>query len=278
MAERQDDVEGEVPDEAPNGQPFADKVWRTLGAIDVTGLVSEKTVKVQAKEGRQAYQFTLSYISWVSAWQHLIECFPESYFEFDEPKYFQDGTGEQWVTVSVVDGEKVLRRRWWLPYMDQTNRAVKNPSATQINTTRMRVLTKCIAMCGLGIEVYGGEDIEDRQQDETPTSNAPRKLALEGTNVDEVAVEGFVEAINIALPEMLADVSDTGNVNKIHYDLLEDWQPITKVAMKIMQNADLAIAVTDRLVSWRRSITREAVKRYREESKQADLEAAGEEG
>ena len=263
-------TELEVEDVPPANQPFADKVWRTLGVIDVSSLISEKVVKVKKTEYREAYQFTLNYISWVSAWQNLIECFPESKFEFDEPLYFKNGTGEQWITVRVIEGENELVRRWWLPYMDQSNRAVTDPSSTQINNTRMRVLVKCIAMCGLGIEVYGGEDIEDQQQDTKPTSSAPRKAALDGVEVSETAVSGYVIAINAMLPDKLATISDTGNVNKIHYEDLEDWGPITEIAVKMMTMSDIAIAIADELVSWRRSFLRKAVERYRVESAEAD--------
>jgi len=40
----------------------------------------------------------------------------------------------------------------------QNNKAIKNPTAMDINTAMMRCLAKCIAVFGIGLYIYKGED------------------------------------------------------------------------------------------------------------------------
>ena len=45
--------------------------------------------------------------------------------------------------------------------MDNRNRAITNPDAFSVNTAVMRCLAKCIAMFGLGLYIYAGEDLPE---------------------------------------------------------------------------------------------------------------------
>jgi hypothetical protein len=53
----------------------------------------------------------------------------------------------------------------WLPVMNHKNQAISNPDAFQINTAKMRCLTKCLAMFGLGHYIYAGEDLPEVEQE-----------------------------------------------------------------------------------------------------------------
>jgi hypothetical protein len=46
-----------------------------------------------------------------------------------------------------------------LPVMDYRNKAIPNPDAFAVNTAMQRCLTKGIALHGLGLSLYAGEDI-----------------------------------------------------------------------------------------------------------------------
>ena len=138
---------------------FPKQVWDTLSAIDVKPFVRKK--------GK------LDFLPWSVAWRELMKHYPESSYEFDEPKMYDNGTGEQWVTVRIVDGNNVMERRWWLPYMTHTNAPAKDITSTQVNATRMRAIVKCLAMCGLGTSLYAGDDLPDETNDATPVSSAP---------------------------------------------------------------------------------------------------------
>ena len=47
----------------------------------------------------------------------------------------------------------------WLPVMDYKNKAIVTPDTRAVSDTRMRCLTKCLAMYGLGHYIYAGEDL-----------------------------------------------------------------------------------------------------------------------
>ena len=126
-------------------ESFAAKVWSTLSAINVNAHAEKKA--------------NLTYLSWSWAWATLMNHYPESTFAFDEPIIQQDGTCEIRVTVCVTEGEQTIVRQCWLPVMDHRNNAIPNPDARKISDTKMRCLVKCLALFGLGLYIYAGEDL-----------------------------------------------------------------------------------------------------------------------
>lgn len=177
----------------PTFASFAEKVWTTFQLIDITEHVQQK--------GK------LDYLSWANAWRYVMQTFPESTFEFDEPKMFDNMTGEQWVTVTIREGDHKLTRRWWLPYLNYKNAPVENPNAMQINNTRMRVLVKCLAMLGLGTELYAGEDVPDAQNDQKTVRGSGSVVAavLEDVEVDWAKVS---EHVNLIMAGFLKEDDD----------------------------------------------------------------------
>lgn len=128
---------------------FPRQVWENLSAINV----NEKAEK----------KLGLTYLSWAWAWNVLMENYPESSYEFAPEKYFQDGTCEVGVTVTVKDGENEISRYMWLPVLDHKNKPIPNPNAFDINKNKMRCLVKCISMFGLGLYIYAGEDLPEAE-------------------------------------------------------------------------------------------------------------------
>lgn len=130
---------------AAKQQTFPARVWATLSAVDV----GENTEK----------KGNLTYLSWTWAWTQLLQSFPDSSFKTEEPVRYEDGTVECRVTVVVAEDGNEVVRTMWLPVMDNRNNAITAPNARQISDTKMRCLVKCIAMHGLGLNVYAGEDL-----------------------------------------------------------------------------------------------------------------------
>jgi hypothetical protein len=128
-------------------------VWQTLSAIDVNGKVEKK--------GK------LSYLSWAWAWGILKEHYPASTFSFRPSVVLDDGTVEVWVDLTVTTENGSQTHEMWLPVMDNVNKAVKNPDSRKISDARMRCLTKCIAMFGLGHYIYAGEDLPEQPAEKT---------------------------------------------------------------------------------------------------------------
>lgn len=127
------------------------KVWQTLSAINVNNNTQKKG--------------NLTYLSWAWAWSTLMEYFPESVYGFSD-RTLPDGTMEVTCTLIISEGEESVVREMWLPVMDYRNKAIANPDAFQINTAKMRCLTKCISMMGLGMYIYAGEDLPDQAAEE----------------------------------------------------------------------------------------------------------------
>lgn len=128
----------------------------------------------------------LSYLSWTWAWSELKKRYPDATYKIikneDENKlpYFASPLGIMVYTELTIEG---ITHQMWLPVMDASNRAMKTEPYTyraynrkkgvweekrveaanmfDINKTIMRCLTKNIAMFGLGIYIYAGEDLPE---------------------------------------------------------------------------------------------------------------------
>ena len=48
-----------------------------------------------------------------------------------------------------------------LPVLDFKNQAIKNPNTMQLNTAMQRCLAKAIALYGIGLYIYQGEDLPE---------------------------------------------------------------------------------------------------------------------
>ena len=118
-------------------------VWDTLSAVNVNNKIEKKG--------------QLSYLSWAWAWGEVKKRYPDVNYKFQQPVFFGDGSCEVWCSVTIGD----ITHEMWLPVMDNRNKAVPNPDARAISDARMRCLTKCLAIHGLGHYIYAGEDIPD---------------------------------------------------------------------------------------------------------------------
>jgi hypothetical protein len=127
-------------------------IWDTLSQIDVSNHIEKKN--------------NLSYLSWAWAWGTLMKHYPDTSYSFTD-RTFPDGTMEISCTVTILapDASSLVQHFMWLPVMNHKNQAISNPDAFQINTAKMRCLTKCLAMFGLGHYIYAGEDLPEVEQE-----------------------------------------------------------------------------------------------------------------
>lgn len=103
----------------------------------------------------------LSYLSWTFAWQELMKRYPDSTFTVHPDEHLQNGTTMVSCTVTVEGQSHTM----WLPVMDNKNNSITNPDSRKISDARMRCLVKCIAMFGLGLYIYAGEDLPEAVKD-----------------------------------------------------------------------------------------------------------------
>lgn len=119
-----------------------DNHYATLAAINVND-------KLEKKNG-------LSYLSWAWAVDQLLRVDPGATWEYGEPLPFGETL---MVRCTVTAFNKPMTS--YLPVMDYKNRAIPNPDAFAVNTAMQRCLVKAIALHGLGLYIYAGEDIPE---------------------------------------------------------------------------------------------------------------------
>jgi hypothetical protein len=132
-------------------------IFETLDKVDVSTHTEKKG------------QF--NYLSWAWAVRELLRVAPEATWivhewglEGSKQPYMQTEAG-CFVKVSVnVNG---ISREQVHPVLDNRNQPIKTPNAFQINTSIQRCLAKAIALHGLGLYIFAGEDLPDSKLDES---------------------------------------------------------------------------------------------------------------
>ena len=97
-----------------------------------------------------------SYLSWSFALAELMRLDPSASWVFHEPQHFGQ-TIMVSCTLTAFDKPVYM----WLPVIDHSNKAIKDPDAMAVNKAMMRCLVKAIAAHGLGLYIYAGEDLPD---------------------------------------------------------------------------------------------------------------------
>jgi hypothetical protein len=105
----------------------------------------------------------LDYLSWANAWHMLKTAYPNAQRKVYEHEhtgfnYFTDGR-TAYVKVGIIVND--LEHIDYLPVMDFRNNAlpVDKVTATDVNKTIQRSTAKAIAMHGLGLSLWTGEDV-----------------------------------------------------------------------------------------------------------------------
>ena len=152
-------------------------VFSVLNAINV----NEHT------ETKESGGTLLTYLSWVWAWQQVKSLYPDANYEIrhwdGKPFLYEENLGYMVETSVTILGETMTM---WLPVMDGKNKAMKAHPYTytvtyrngntaektvnaatmfDVNTTIMRCLVKNLAMFGLGLYIYAGEDLPQEEKE-----------------------------------------------------------------------------------------------------------------
>ncbi len=145
----------------------------------------------------------LSYLSWAWAWAEALKADPAATFDvqtFDGKPYMEvNGTGMVWVTVTMFGKPMTC----FLPVMDHRNKPITNPDAFQVNTALMRCMTKGLALHGLGLYIYAGEDLPEGDAEpvivKAVTQKATADVEVNTGNADanaELFAEGMITYTN----------------------------------------------------------------------------------
>lgn len=145
-------------------------VFERLSAINVNDHVEKKK--------------DLTYLSWSWAWSVTKRECPDATYKILETE-FDEALGFMCHTTVTIEGETL---GMWLPVMDGANKSMLKKSYSystrygdktveaattfDINKTIMRCLVKNLAMFGLGIYIYAGEDLPESETAAAAPKNA----------------------------------------------------------------------------------------------------------
>jgi hypothetical protein len=191
------------------------EIYSTLSALDLSKFVQKK--------------MGLTFLPWANAWEILMKYYPSSTYTIHPSESFSDGSMEVWVEVTI-EGHV---RKMWLPVMDNRNNAVVCPNARQVSDARMRCLVKCLALFGLGLYIYQGEDLP--RQEEKP--------------VDMTAVNAAVSSILDYIHGEFSEEERLSSIKEIWQEMSEDekkaaWVAKTKGGFFSMQEKEVIRAAS----------------------------------
>ena len=156
-------------------------IFKTLSEINVNNHVEQK--------GK------FNYLSWAWAVAELRLASPTATWEVvktDGLPFCKTECG-YFVEVSVtVEGITLSQIH---PVLDNQNKTIPVPNAFQINTSIQRCLVKAIALHGLGLYIYAGEDLPDT--DEVPT------------------IGRAAQALKVDVPALVKQITDTQSLTDL---------------------------------------------------------------
>ena len=149
-------------------------VFSTLSAIDCSAHIEKKG--------------TQKYLSWAWAWKMVKDNFPNAtytvYENAEGMPYHTDGRYCFVKTGVTIEGIEHIE---YLPVLDYNNKSIKveNVTSFDVNKAIQRSLTKACARHGLGLYIYGGEDMPDTEDE---LAVAIRKLSEAGSREELITL------------------------------------------------------------------------------------------
>lgn len=102
-----------------------------------------------------------TYLSWPFAYAELFKRYPKAQIDIREWDGFPAVRGPKgWMVCVNVTIDGVTRTQWH-PVLDNNNKPIPEPDVFQLNTSIQRATVKAIALHGLGLYIYAGEDLPE---------------------------------------------------------------------------------------------------------------------
>lgn len=203
----------------------------TVESQNSANSLEHRLLKLNVNEHTERKQ-NLTYLSWAWAWAEALRADPAASFRVHTFTTAQDGsspvmqindTGMVWVDVTL-NGRT---RTGFLPVMDHRNKPISEPDAFQVNTAIMRCMTKTLALFGLGLYIYAGEDLPEDQEEAKPAPKAVTEEVKTDPNLP-VFAEGLIKFVDIATDEKSlrsywkANQTQIDQLKQAHPDLFAD--------------------------------------------------------
>lgn len=171
--------------------------FKKLSEIDIKGKVEKK--------GSQ------SYLSWATAWSLAKAEYPTiQRVVYEDPltglNFFTDHKTCYVKVGVIIEG---LEHIDYLPVMDFRNKSIGIDAVTSmdVNKTIQRSTTKALAMHGLGLQMWTGEDLVDSAKVSKPATATTTKVALNVSDANWDNVVKYVTANkNVGLASLVKNL------------------------------------------------------------------------
>jgi hypothetical protein len=210
----------------------------------------------------------LTYLSWAWAVDQLLLADPKAHWFY--PEFQRWGNGSVMVFCTVVAND--IARTAQLPVMDYRNKPIPEPDSFAVNTAMQRCLAKAIALHGIGLYIYNGEDVPPElgsdAKDAMPPLKTPPKVpniaipakataALKTSQAWEFIPQGeqgsheWIEGAKIGINSLLQaattplDVDNLFKVNRVIFDILKE------------KDKDLHSDLINKISTTKKSLTKE---------------------
>jgi hypothetical protein len=186
-------------------------IFKELSSISIKGKTDKK--------GK------FDYMSWATAWSMVKEQYPDAQRKVYESEhtglnFFTDGK-TAYVKVGItINGMEHID---YLPVMDYRNNsiAIEKVSSMDVNTAIQRSTAKAIAMHGLGLSLWIGEDIAQvvkppQAVSKTPTAKTITKMTLDIGDGNWKKVLKYVsDNKELGLPKIVKNLETKYNIKAI---------------------------------------------------------------
>lgn len=183
-------------------------IFETLNNVDVSNKVKEKG--------------GLTYLSWSSAWAEVKKKYPEATYtiipqvdESGNTRFWHDDGKTGWVEVCVTIED--ISHTEVLAIMDFKNKSIpaENITSVDANKSLKRCLVKALAMHGLGLYIYEGEDLPEEASKLLDLQNEVAELAKKKSSLSDKAKDESITCCKEAEKEANPDVDDELIAGKI---------------------------------------------------------------
>jgi hypothetical protein len=139
-----------------------------------------------------------TYLSWTWAVDQLLENDPTATWTFGDPTYFAE-TLMVYCTVTAFGKSMTCQ----MPVINNSNKAIPNPNAMDVNTAMQRCLVKTIALFGIGLYIYAGEDLPQEDPIDPTTLQRLLEAISYCMNLNELKAE-YINACKLVVNDPLA--------------------------------------------------------------------------
>lgn len=192
----------------------------------------EDLAKINVNEHTEK-KANLTYLSWAWAVDQLQRLDNDANWSYAEPKLFGN-TMMVFCTVKAFGRERTAQ----LPVMDHRNKAIPEPDSFQVNVAMQRCLAKAIALHGIGLYIYAGEDLPEGAEGKPQSAKSVPAMAWDELTADQQTwlsdiAQGVRAELNAKGPQAALDlIEEQGLENDYKIALWSRFDSKERSAMK----------------------------------------------